>query len=277
MNTLVPKIQSITNIQKHCENTSIKNPFWGRRSFDINVADSHNVFAYGLFKLVKEHPVAKLASYNVSNSFQQTIRWGLRHPECLQIVNPKIPGAPGLKSIEVLRGIAPQSTIVMLLENEEEGLANYFLKHGANAVISKQAELGEFEDLFEYFPNQAPSFTAREFCAVQNDSIEFFEKLNSLTDRQLLVLKQLKDGKLNKQIAINLKVAEVTIKHHISNLLCLLGFNCRSQLVAMLHSLQFTMQKPNCFGIKQLGKTVDPEDFRFRSVQEYANYGYSLA
>ncbi len=277
MKSLGLNLQSSIKCQNHCENTTIRNPFLRKRPIIINVADTHNVFAYGLFSIIKEHPTVKVASFNVTTNFQQIVRWGIRNPDCLQIVNPNLLGAPGLESIKILRGIAPQSTIVMLIDNEDDGLADFFLKYGANAVISKQAELSEFEDLFECFSDKTNKFCADNLTSVQNDSVEFFEKLNNLTDRQMIVLELLKDGKLNKQIAQQLKVAEVTIKHHISKLLNLFGFFSRSQLVGMLHTLQFEMQKPKCYGIHRLKDVAESQDVRLRTVREYARYSYSLS
>ena len=259
--------------QNYCENKSIKNPFLWKRPFDINVADTQSVFAYGLFSIVTEHPTLKIASFNVTKSFQQVLRWGLRYPESLQIVNPKLLGAPGLQSIKMLRGIAPRSTIVMLLENEEEALADYFLKHGANAVISKQAELGEFEDLFVYYPENSAEINDDSYNSDKENSVNFFEALSNLTDRQLIVLEKLRNGILNKQIAHELNVAEVTVKHHISKLLNILGFHSRAQLVAMLNNLQFTMQKPKCYGIQRLRKSAELEQYWTRDVRDYLNYG----
>jgi len=52
-----------------------------------------------------------------------------------------------------------------------------------------------------------------------------------LSERQVAVLKELAEGKSNKQIAAALKVAEPTIKMHVSALLRAFGVQNRVQIL----------------------------------------------
>ncbi len=55
-----------------------------------------------------------------------------------------------------------------------------------------------------------------------------------LTDRQREILHHLLDGLSNKEIARQLGLSHFTVRNHVSNILRMMGYNCRR---AMRHSL----------------------------------------
>ena len=60
---------------------------------------------------------------------------------------------------------------------------------------------------------------------------DMMRRLASLTPQQLRVLMMLSQGRLNKQIAFELKVSEATVKAHVSAILQKLGVDSRTQAV----------------------------------------------
>lgn len=55
----------------------------------------------------------------------------------------------------------------------------------------------------------------------------------NLTDRELEVLRLIRDGHRNKQIADELSIAETTVNFHIKNLVDKLGANDRTHAVTI--------------------------------------------
>ena len=55
------------------------------------------------------------------------------------------------------------------------------------------------------------------------------EKLDSLTKRELEILKQVVGGMFNKEIAANLNISERTVKNHLSNIFKKLDVSDRTQ------------------------------------------------
>jgi DNA-binding NarL/FixJ family response regulator len=65
------------------------------------------------------------------------------------------------------------------------------------------------------------------------------ERIAQLTPQQLRVLKMIRQGKLNKQIAHELLVGDSTVKAHVSEILRKLGVMSRTQIVIETASLNF--------------------------------------
>lgn len=62
-----------------------------------------------------------------------------------------------------------------------------------------------------------------------------------LTDRQREILHHLLDGLSNKEIARQLGLSHFTVRNHVSNILRLMGYNCRR---SMRHSLAGAHARP---------------------------------
>ena len=62
-------------------------------------------------------------------------------------------------------------------------------------------------------------------------------RLATLTRSQLRVLRKVRQGKLNKQIAYELGIGETTVKAHMTQVLRKLAFSNRTQVVAALSAV----------------------------------------
>lgn len=131
---------------------------------------------------------------------------------------------PKMNGIEVLeemknRNIAV-NVIVLTVHNEIE----YLLKAidiGTNGYILKDAELDELKKAISAVangesyiqPSLIPALNSK-LIARDNDK----EKVESLTKREMEVLKFVANGMFNKEIANELHISERTVKNHISNI-----------------------------------------------------------
>ncbi len=72
-----------------------------------------------------------------------------------------------------------------------------------------------------------------------DDKPDLPAKLKTLTPQQIRVLKMLRQGLLNKQIAFELAVGETTVKAHVSEILRKLGVYSRTQAVIEASKIDF--------------------------------------
>jgi DNA-binding NarL/FixJ family response regulator len=82
-----------------------------------------------------------------------------------------------------------------------------------------------------YIPAEARAAVVAQGHLV--DDIEIAQKLSTLTTQQLRVLRLLGTGKLNKEIAYELDIAEPTVKVHVSAILQKLRVYSRTQAVVV--------------------------------------------
>ncbi|MFV0367361.1 MAG: helix-turn-helix transcriptional regulator, partial [Hyphomicrobiaceae bacterium] len=80
------------------------------------------------------------------------------------------------------------------------------------------------------------SYNPAESTEVDSD---LAQRLASLTPQQLRVLKMLRQGMLNKQIAYELRVGETTVKAHVSEILRKLNVASRTQAVIEVSKIDF--------------------------------------
>ncbi|WP_257098635.1 LuxR C-terminal-related transcriptional regulator [Pseudovibrio flavus] len=200
----------------------------------VIIADQHPAFAQALAVLFQRDGLA--TKVFTTQSFSELQDLACAHSGSTVLVNPSLEGAPGLTTALALREKASISKLIILSDNDNPGLGEYFINHGAHASISKTADFEIFVQVLKLkhagvvYPHSQPESTS-------HFTLDFYEGLASLTRRQATILRYLKEGKLNKQIAHDLGISEATVKHHVSALLSTLGFYSRSQLVAMINAI----------------------------------------
>ena len=69
--------------------------------------------------------------------------------------------------------------------------------------------------------------------------------MSSLTNQQARILNLICEGKLNKQIAFDLTIAETTVKAHVTAIMRKLGVQSRTQAVLVAHEANFSEVLPN--------------------------------
>ena len=85
-------------------------------------------------------------------------------------------------------------------------------------------------------------FVEGEDSAADTQSVE---RLSSLTNQQARILHLICEGKLNKQIAFDLSIAETTVKAHVTAIMRKLGVQSRTQAVLVAHEARFTSLLPS--------------------------------
>ena len=72
---------------------------------------------------------------------------------------------------------------------------------------------------------------------VQSDVLA---RLSTLTNQQARILQLICEGKLNKQIAFDLTIAETTVKAHVTAIMRKLGVQSRTQAVLIAKEASFS-------------------------------------
>src|SRR6195256_2827603 len=140
----------------------------------------------------------------------------------------RLPGTNGTDALIALRGEFPQARVIMLTTSDGDGDIQRALRAGASGYILKSMHMDELLNVIRsvhsgrrYIP---PEVAARLAEHLGDDD---------LTARELDVLRLIRDGNRNKQIADQLSISENTVNFHIKNLMDKLQANDRTHAVTI--------------------------------------------
>lgn len=177
---------------------------------------------------------------------EEALQISAQHPDLdLILLDLGLPGLPGLAVLEQLRERGCSATIVVLSASIERGEVMSALNAGAMGFIPKLSSSDLMLQALRlvlaggvYIPPQAVGILEGPggFAAAGIASPKSLHQLG-LSERQHQVLALLAQGKPNKVIASDLKIAEPTVKAHITEILRALQVTNRSQ--AMLVARRF--------------------------------------
>ena len=147
---------------------------------------------------------------------------------------------PNMSGLEVLQALSARNELpptIILTTFDDDQLVLQGLKAGARGYLLKDVSLEQLVEAVRTVAGGgslvAPMVTQRLMAGVSRMHNQFtsLEQPDPLTERETEILRLLSGGYSNKEIANSLKVAEGTVKNHVSNILSKLGVRDRTRAV----------------------------------------------
>jgi DNA-binding NarL/FixJ family response regulator len=147
---------------------------------------------------------------------------------------------PNMSGLEVLQALSARNELpptIILTTFDVDQLVLQGLKAGALGYLLKDVSLEQLVEAVRTVADGgslvAPMVTQRLMAGVARMQNNFtsLEQPDPLTERETEILRLLSGGYSNKEIANSLKVAEGTVKNHVSNILSKLGVRDRTRAV----------------------------------------------
>jgi DNA-binding NarL/FixJ family response regulator len=147
---------------------------------------------------------------------------------------------PNMSGLEVLQALSARNELpptIILTTFDDDQLVLQGLKAGARGYLLKDVSLEQLVEAVRTVAHGgslvAPMVTQRLLAGVGRIHNQFtsLEQPDPLTERETEILRLLSGGYSNKEIANSLKVAEGTVKNHVSNILSKLGVRDRTRAV----------------------------------------------
>src|SRR5574337_1971 len=147
---------------------------------------------------------------------------------------------PNMSGLEVLQALSARNELpptIILTTFDDDQLVLQGLKAGARGYLLKDVSLEQLVEAVRTVAAGgslvAPMVTQRLMAGVARMQNQFtsLEQPDPLTERETEILRLLSGGYSNKEIANSLKVAEGTVKNHVSNILSKLGVRDRTRAV----------------------------------------------
>jgi DNA-binding NarL/FixJ family response regulator len=149
------------------------------------------------------------------------------HPDVV-LMDLAMPEANGISAADSIIKKFPDARIIMLTMHGGEEDIHRALKIGVKGYILKESmSLQLFEAIRAVHAGRRfiPPLVAERFAGHISAS--------DLTDRELEILKRIAAGQSNKQIAIDLSIAEPTVKGHVGKILSKLHAGDRTEAVTI--------------------------------------------
>lgn len=178
----------------------------------ILVVDDHFMVRMGLSSSLNAEPdMEVVAEVGTGEAALDAYR---KHQPNLVLMDVRLPGMSGAQAAAAITHEFPDARILMLSTHSGEEEIYRSLQAGARGYILKSALREELLQAIRDVRNGKryldPAVAPRLAERMAH---------RSLTSRELEVLKMVAKGMGNKEIAGNLKIAEVTVKLHVSHLL----------------------------------------------------------
>jgi DNA-binding NarL/FixJ family response regulator len=188
--------------------------------------EDHPVFREGLSTIIGSQPDMLLVA-QAGNAVEAFAEFRLHRPD-VTLMDLRLPGTNGTDTLIAIRGEFPQARIIMLTTSDSDGEIQRALRAGAAAYVLKSMPktdlLAVIRSVHAGKRHVPPEVAARLAEHLGEED---------LTTREREVLRLIRDGHRNKQIADQLAIAETTVNFHIKNLVDKLGAKDRTHAVTI--------------------------------------------
>jgi DNA-binding NarL/FixJ family response regulator len=188
--------------------------------------EDHPVFREGLATIIGSQQDMLLVA-QAANAAEAMAEFRLHRPD-ITLMDLRLPGTNGTDTLIAIRGEFPRAHIIMLTTSDSGGEIQRAMRSGASAYILKSMPKDELLNVVRSVHagrRHIPPEVAARLAEHLGDE--------ALTTRELEVLRLIRDGRRNKQIADQLAIAETTVNFHIKNLVDKLGANDRTHAVTI--------------------------------------------
>src|SRR6202162_6147160 len=188
--------------------------------------EDHPVFREGLATIIGSQEDMLLVA-QASNAVEAVAEFRHHRPD-ITLMDVRLPGTNGTDVLIAIRGEFPQAHIIMLTTSDGDGAIQRAMRAGASAYILKSMPKNELLSVTRTYHagrRHVPPVVAPRLAEPRGD--------DELATRELEVLRLIRDGNRNKQIADQLSIAETTVNFHIKNLVDKLQANDRAHAVTI--------------------------------------------
>jgi len=188
--------------------------------------DDHPMLREGIAALVASQPDMKLAAE--ASTGNEALEQFRKHRPDITLMDLQMPGMGGIDAMLAICSEFPEARIIVLTTYKGDVQVLRALKAGARAYLLKgllRKELLETIRAVHAGKKRIPPEVAAELADHAAD--------DTLTLREIDVLRLIADGNANKLVADQLSITEETVKGHVKNILSKLGASDRTHAVTI--------------------------------------------
>jgi DNA-binding NarL/FixJ family response regulator len=192
----------------------------------IFLVDDHPIFREGLSVVIQSQPDLLLVG-QAENAEDAVSQFRSIRPD-VTIMDQRLPGASGTDALIAIRKESPRAIVMIMTISKQDMDVRRALNAGAAAYVMKNTPKAEMLRVIRWVSEgrrHIPSEVARTLTEHLGQE--------ELSPREISVLRLIRDGCRNKQIAPCLGIAETTVNFHIKNIVEKLQANGRTHAVTI--------------------------------------------
>jgi two-component system, NarL family, response regulator LiaR len=195
----------------------------------VLIADDHAVVRQGLRTYLELQDDVEVVAEAPDG--EAAVREAERHAPDVVLLDLVMPGLDGVGALAVLRERVPSARVLVLTSFGDDDRVFAALRGGAAGFLLKDTEPADLvRAIRTAHAGQAPLSPAVATRVVQQIAAGTRPRaIDVLTRRELEVLRLIAQGHSNKRIALELGVAEKTVKTHVGHVLAKLDLSDRTQ------------------------------------------------
>ena len=208
----------------------------------VLIADDHKLFRQGLISLMRtREDLVQVVGEAETGEEAVALTEELR-PDVV-LMDIYMPEMDGLQAAREIRTRFPEVAIVVLTSSEKDGHLYEAVRLGVAGYLLKSLDADELFDLLSGVTHGEAAMTramaSRLLKGVANRLVDDYRGEQSLTEKELLVLRLVASGASNSEIAASLSISVNTVKSHLKNILDKLQLENRTQAAtyALKHGL----------------------------------------
>ncbi len=208
----------------------------------VVLADDHHLVREGIRQLLEsEKDIQVLAEAGDGEEAKALIQ---QHQPDLAVLDIQMPKASGIEVTRWVRAHFPEIGVLILTAYEDDPYVMAVLQAGANGYVLKTAKTNNLiqavRDVYEGKSALDPAVTrklmANIFKRPEKTSVE------SLTERELDVLRLAAQGFTNNAIGVQLNISDRTVQGHLAHIFAKLQASSRTEAVMRAVSLGLISQ-----------------------------------
>jgi DNA-binding NarL/FixJ family response regulator len=188
--------------------------------------DDHPLLREGIAMIIKKQPDMALVAQAANGT--KAIQYYREHRPDVTLMDLRLPDLSGIDAMIAIRAEFPEARVIILTTFEGDVEIQRALEAGARGYLLKNMPPSELVEVIRQVhagKKRIPSELASQLAEHMSD--------DSLTPREIEVLRQIAGGNRNRDIGDRLYISEETVKVHVKHIMEKLGATDRTQAMAI--------------------------------------------
>ena len=192
----------------------------------ILAVDDHPLLREGIAALIGSEEDMELVGE--ASTGREAIQSFRKLQPDITLMDLQMPDMNGIDAIGAIRGEFPDARIIVVTTHPGDVQVSRALKAGARAYLLKGMLRKELLDTIRCVHGGQKRLSCEVAAEIAEHATD-----DTLTPREIDVLRLVGAGNANKEIGARLSLTEVTVKSHVKNILAKLGANDRTHAVTI--------------------------------------------